>query len=286
MFRYLWGEVLGNFSWSLTDLTPLDTTAPALSFIGTGINDASANSYSTLFETHGRGATGGTGDVSASAPLVAGQTAQAAVTTGTVGRLPPLSLFASGTTVPSAPGSFGQFDAQAASRDWVFTLAPQTQVTFHATSNLNVALTGGGAEVSTVTASIWVANLPTPLPGALPLPDGVRRIELQDLAYITLLTESGPQGQRSQGTVSVVFDNPTDSVATGYLSAMAYAYGHSLAAPVPEPEGWAMLLAGLGVVGICRRRMARNGSRPHGVRARRQVVVCCARRGAPRLGAV
>ena len=84
----------------------------------------------------------------------------------------------------------------------------------------------------------------------------------------------------------MVFDNPTDSVATGYLSAMAYAYGHSLAAPVPEPEGWAMLLARLGVVGICRRRMARNGSRPHGVRARRQVVVCCARRGAPRLGAV
>ena len=135
---------LSNFSWSLTDLNPLDTTAPALSFIGTGINDASANSYSTLFETHGCGATGGTGDVSASAPLVAGQTAQAAVTTGTVGQ-PPLSLFASGTTMPSAPGSFGQFDAQATSRDWVFTLAPHTQVTFYATSNLNVALTGGGA---------------------------------------------------------------------------------------------------------------------------------------------
>ena len=132
------GKRAGNHIDSLT-------TAPALSFIGTGINDASANSYSTLFETHGRGSTGGTGDVSASAPLVAGQTAQAAVTTGTVGQLPPLSLFASGTTMPSAPGSFGQFDAQAASRDWVFTLAPQTQVTFYATSNLNVALTGGGA---------------------------------------------------------------------------------------------------------------------------------------------
>ena len=77
------------------------------------------------------------------------------------------------------------------------------------------------------------------------------------------MTENTPQAQPSQGTVSVVFDNPTDSVATGYLSAMAYAYGHSLAAPVPEPEGWAMLLAGLGVVGICRRRMARGGSRPH-----------------------
>ena len=241
-----------------------DGMAGRLRFIGTGINEARANSYSTLFETHANGTTGGTGDVSANAPLVARQTAQAGVTTGTVGQLPQLNLFASGTTVPSAPGSFGQFDAQAASRDWVFTLAPQTQVTFYATSSLNVALTGGDAEEATVTASIWLANLPTPLSDALPLPDGVRRVEVQDFAYITLVTQSVPQAQPCQEMISVVFDYPTDNMATGYLLAMTYAYGRSLAAPVPELAGWAMVLAGLGVVGICRRRSesARRGLMP------------------------
>jgi hypothetical protein len=54
--------------------------------------------------------------------------------------------------------------------------------------------------------------------------------------------------------VSLVFDNLSDDNANGYLSAMVYSYGHSVAAPVPEPRAWAMLLAGLAGLGAMKRR--------------------------------
>jgi len=44
---------------------------------------------------------------------------------------------------------------------------------------------------------------------------------------------------------SAAIDNPTDDAATGYLCAMAVAYGHSQAAPVPVPaglRGWGQVL--------------------------------------------
>lgn len=82
---------------------------------------------------------------------------------------------------------------------------------------------------------------------------------MEDMRYVSLVTPSARGCHRSLGSVSIVFDNPADEGATAYLSAMAYAYGESPAAPVPEPKAWALLLGEVSVWGLRRRLHLPNG---------------------------
>lgn len=230
---------LSDFTWTLQDLHPDDGVPPSLVITAIGGNRVSANHYSTLFETHASGGNGASGDASATANLVAGQTASATVTTGVVGQLPLLALSVQGSTVASAPDHFARFDATATSRGWAFVLSPHTQVTFSASSSLLAEMTGGGAEASFGHTALWVALQPgDDVPAAV-----------EDMAFVSLVTPGAPGRQRSLGSVAVTFDNASGDSLAAYLSATASAYGETLAAPVPEPAGWAMLLVGLGVVG-------------------------------------
>lgn len=230
---------LSNITWTLQNLHPDDSIPPSLLITTNGGNQAGANHYSTLFETHSSGGNGTIGDASATANLVAGQTASATVTTGVAGQLPLLALSAQGSTVASAPAHFARFDAAATSWGWAFVLSPHTQVIFSASSSLHAEMTGGGAEASFGHTALWVALQPG---------EGVPSA-VEDMAFVSMVTPSAPGRQSSLGNVSVRFDNASGDSVTAYLSATANAYGETLAPPVPEPAGWAMLLAGLGVIG-------------------------------------
>ena len=234
---------ISGVTWSLESLAPAQGNSPIIDFLQAGMNHAAANSFTTIFETHSQGGFGGVGDASASARLGLGQSATANVATGQhVGHLPQLSAFAGGTTYADTPGHFGQFDATATSRDWIFTLSPYSQVTFHATSILSASMTGRAEETSF--ASVWLAV------SDLPIAEPTRH-ETVGVAYFDLRTDNLADARRSLTTVSAVFDNPGNTSVTGYLSMTAYVHGYSLATAVPEPTAWALMLSGFAVVGFC-----------------------------------
>lgn len=56
------------------------------------------------------------------------------------------------------------------------------------------------------------------------------------------------------GTFSMAVLNTDPNGTSGWISASAYAYSQSPNAPVPEPETYALMLAGLGLVGFMARR--------------------------------
>jgi hypothetical protein len=67
-----------------------------------------------------------------------------------------------------------------------------------------------------------------------------------------------PESNSFAGSFSLAFANLSDDMASGTMSAQAYAYGYSTV-PVPEPGTYAMLLAGLAGIGAVVRRQRRVG---------------------------
>ena len=76
--------------------------------------------------------------------------------------------------------------------------------------------------------------------------------------YKELDTRSGPAGTLSD-TWMLTVSNPTNALwAKGYLELETYANAEGYINPVPEPETWAMLLAGIGLVGLIARRRSQR----------------------------
>jgi hypothetical protein len=169
------------------------------------------------------------------------------------------STDASGATASgsvSAPGYGGQgsFYANAQGVSNSFTLTPWTGMKLTATFEGTASTGPGGSYTEYASAQ---GSLGTYIYSD----DGYEQHYAYREAYASCGTWDGMgcsgESNSFSGTISVTYANLSDTAVEGFMYAQAYASGQSTV-PVPEPETYLMLLAGLAGVGAVVRRRRRT----------------------------
>lgn len=170
-------------------------------------------------------------------------------------------LDASGSSTASASAGFS---ARAIAPDGFFTngaqftLAPKTIAIFRATVSLtaNADLAPGADSYMEASGSLRVfGSGPSDISGT-ELPCGCGD-GAQDVLDRLSVTASSGQSFSKNDTLTVLFVNTTNLNKMGFLSAEVNVFGLTAIAPIPEPGHTAMLVAGLGVIGVSLRRRRR-----------------------------
>jgi hypothetical protein len=203
------GVDIGALRWELVDLTPDDGIAPWI-----GLNAYATQSYASIYDQEGNEIDGVRID----------QYGKTGFDNGYA------SLHAN--TQPDAAGVLltlhSGYGYVSANRSFRFTLSPNTQVNFHADASLWATPEAPGVSWPNALAELY---------GSLPgYNDGERFMQTLRLTDGTL-----------HDTLTVSAASQGDW-ANGYLALDAYAVAESLAAPVPEPATYGMLVAGLGLL--------------------------------------
>jgi hypothetical protein len=259
---------IGPVTITLVDLDPGDGITPSILFAP----DAGGNSGGTVsgelrswtpdaetfreFRSQGFG-TASSADAGRSLPMASAG--------GSITGLAGIGFSALGAQgqAGSDPASRGSYDVTAQSA-WVgFTLSANTAVRFSAGAWAQGATSTGG-DPSTgwdeAGGALVALSAGGPDAGGSIVWDDDERIAT---ASYTLDGAGNVHGdaQSWSGLLSVSFSNHTGASADGIFTAEARAFGHSAIAAVPEPATNAMLLAGLGLVGlVARRRAAREAA--------------------------
>lgn len=256
---------LGNLVITLTDLNPTDDISPWLSF-----NNLS--SASLLSETVGYGEFN---DGHVSIRYAPSQGGLVSTQTATDWSSSSASVLASsglgGFTTLSAQGHAGsgldgygsyRANASAASSPFsAFTLSANTKVTFSVVADLKAQTTMGyNLEADMAEDAYAVAVL-----GVWGDVNGIFQIDSKQhdvVAGFDVRDDNTTVGVSDawNGDIEVSFFNYGAVDATGGFQTFVTAEGFSSVwdgvSPVPEPETYAMLLAGLALVGVARRRQA------------------------------
>jgi hypothetical protein len=258
--------VVGNLIITLTDLNLADGIAPSLSFAPNSIPGLhnEAKGWGDVSESYTR-------DDYASAPSrdgtlsrqldTAWSTSSGSVTT---------AANAAGYTAMSAQGSaksgldgYGKYFSQSYTGNSVseFKLSPNTQVTFSIMAELKATTSMGynlDADMAEYAHARVLLNVGGTIDGQWQN-DAAERGVLAEYYVHDDNTVSGVSDSWS-GLLSVSFSNIGSTTADAWLQGVALSEGQSAVwdgvSPVPEPETYAMLLAGLALIGVARRRRA------------------------------
>lgn len=214
---------LGAFSYSLLDLDTSDgintsisfSSAVSAPFATATYLELPANSYQTTTDTSG-------------ATTVTVSTASS-LATATIST----TLSAAGSTSPVS-GNYGSFYAAASvpgSSGISFTVTANTQVTFSALATVYAYTEGTTATSSYASAAA--------------------RFDIADYGGGSLSTSTSSPATLQQ-LLSFTLINSTATTFSGLLSASVVAVGSVSA--VPEPETWALMLAGFGLLSAVARR--------------------------------
>lgn len=243
-----------SFYWILNDLAPDDGIAPSITWnenydsvvIGSVFQGGTQLGY---FETHGSGTFGDVSD-SVNTPLTS---ADASISGNN-------ALYASGAN--TAPDSEYHAVAWPGANPGSFTLSPQTEVKFflvanvyaYSTAEINTynyayAYAGLGVFDSFDTNGNWVGIQGRELEATSH--NGVDNAFLYDVSdYSMIATVSSNPSL----WLDVSYSNLSNGAKNGYIFQYAGVDGASITTPVPEPVNDAMLLAGLGLIGLLTKR--------------------------------
>lgn len=229
---------LTNFNVQLIDLNYLDLVTPSIT---TWDAVTTTRSYSTDTGWNMGNGLGLFNSAASSSSVSTNSNASATVTGGSAPLHIGAGLAANGHAGAPASGGSESFDSRARV-DWQFILSPYTMVIFMAQGAIAATPTTGSATEHDSTAAqlgMYVSD--------------------NDNGYTGYLSRvhrgSGYGGASFSDLLYVSFANLTGSAINGYFSAETSVFGYSSVTPVPEPETYAMLLAGLGLVaGVARRR--------------------------------
>jgi hypothetical protein len=251
---------ISNLSIQLFDLDPLDGIAPSIAF-GSGSTDSfvSASAYQSSPYAYDYHEAWGTAFAPIATSAVAGGTQSQAAIIGT-GSAAGTTLSASGSTVVSAssyPYDNGQYGAYAYTPYYyygAFTLSANTVVVISGDASVSAAVdpTGSayGYAYATAYASLYISG---PAAGG-----GSGGQSSSDSRQAYLYNYATPGSFADAGKIAVSFVNLTGLETTGYFQGTASAYGWAYAAAVPEPSGYALMLAGLAATGFVARRRLRG----------------------------
>lgn len=178
-------------------------------------------------------------------------------------------LQASGSTIGSATpggGTSTYFESYAATPDSyygygaAFTLSAKSFAVFSVNASVATAVTASvdGDALAEAHAAIRVFGTGPSDPGSF-ISECSCGSGLQDVQD-SLQRQSFLAGedQNTAGTLVVIFTNNTNTDKIGFFSAEASVYGFSSVAVVPEPEKYALFLAGFGLVAAMVRRRTRS----------------------------
>lgn len=237
---------LTDFSWTLIDLNTADGIAPTLTFAGQSyVYTYTYNSSLGTTDSHDAAGTSVMDPISSSSSD--GHSVSSAAITAT-------SLSTSGhTSGSSTGGQYGYYQGTAYLNNYYsssFTLSPFTAVIFQGTATTAATTTApyDGLHPEWAYGDVQIN-------GSLSYGNNNQSASASFSAYSdntsgTFYAESGP--------LALSFINPTGNAVNGSLYGAVQSYGYSYAAAVPEPETYAMLLAGLAVVGTLSRRRQRR----------------------------
>lgn len=248
----------GPLNIQLIDLAPLDGQAPWLAFNDAAYNNVvSANAYQPpVAEDRQSVLTGGSwtpAAISASSGV-----AQAAAAISGPGTAIGISLSASGAVsnfYSPSPFDMARFDSRAASPSdgfyaSDFTLSANTLLVV--STQASVAATGefGGSAYGAYAQGS--AALAVTGPGA----GGGGRQSADDSIAVSGYASSADTSFANSNSreLTLSFVNLTGSDMTGQLRMETSTFGYTYANPVPEPETYALMLAGLAAISLLARR--------------------------------
>lgn len=267
---------VSNLKVTLFDLNPADGVTPNIVWSpGSGVDAASGSALdpvtgiSSAFHERGSGPWS-----SISGSVATGSTQARASITSDNGVDPSgLQMAASGSAqFPTIAGRPARFSASAGVPFSGFVLSPNTVAVFtvdaigSARTTFGYQLGDGASEFAVAHADLVV----TSFTGR----DNTDYQESRDLVYVTAnwaseLTYNPSTGRNEityigesrsfSGLLSGAYLNHENTAKAGYLGLNAYVEGQSYGTLVPEPETYALMLAGLGMIGFISRGRLRRG---------------------------
>jgi hypothetical protein len=249
---------LGSFSWQLVDLNPLDNVAPSITFFTGGRDSASAStraSQSNPFDQQSQ-------DILVDgswAPVTSFSSTSQAWATATVTNSDIGSAVLSASGAAATPFSAYSHDyANYTGQVFIYTkdgshssfsLSANTLVTFSAVATISgSAQAGGSPQGAHALARAWFdAYGPGSFGGGFQSSNDYAYQDVYDYG-------NSPQSFSESRTLRLSFLNLTAGDMNGQMYAGVDVDGYSYAVPVPEPESYALLLAGLGLLGFIAKR--------------------------------
>lgn len=252
---------IGPLSIQLFDLNPLDGVTPWIAFTDSGYgseNYAYAYAYQTNPYTEGSQYSYGAtpwGPVAANG-AAGGALAAASISGSTDGNGSTLSASGSSADLYS-PNPYDNTNYQASATapstysSGAFTLSANTVVVISGTASVAAAGTGNNnfynGDYAQANVSLNISGTGGGGGGSQSASDG---IGVAGAAYYL-----GDQFSHADSrSLAVSFVNLTNGDLGGYLQVNANVYGYTYANAVPEPETYALMLAGLAAIGMLARR--------------------------------
>lgn len=253
---------IGNFGWSLIDLDSQDNVTPWITFSDAAYSHVQVGDlryqydYGTDYPYYGADLTSAVESQIGSSAFAA-TNAQALITdSSATARTTSNSATATGSTNGTRGNyyDYGHYYSQASMGASSFTISAKTIVIF----NLDATVSGSASTAyngSNYQSEQANADVAIQIYGAQQSSnDSMNGHASSQSNYDPERQIYLPSEFNLSGPLSVSFSNLSTADKTGNISVTAYVSGTSSVAAVPEPETYALMLAGLGVISFFGRR--------------------------------